>query len=163
MARDPEGFEEQFERLAAIAYRVAFRLLGQREEARDVAQEAMARAFARWRRVGGYADAWVARVATNLALGHLRRRPPAELAGEPVAPDQIDRVGERAELADAIRGLPRRQREVVALRYLADLSEAEVARVLGCSVGTVKSHTHRAMTGLRSALGGQLDVLGGTA
>jgi DNA-directed RNA polymerase specialized sigma24 family protein len=58
-----------------------------------------------------------------------------------------------------LRGLSRRQREVVALRYLADLPETDVARALGCSVGTVKQHASRGLAALRAALGPRSDLL----
>ena len=60
---------------------------------------------------------------------------------------------QRAELVEVLRSLSRRQREVVALRYLADLPEADVARALGCSIGTVKQHASRGLAALRVALG----------
>jgi RNA polymerase sigma factor (sigma-70 family) len=75
----------------------------------------------------------------------------------------VDRYqAERVDLARALRRLPRRQREVVVLRYLADWSEADVALALGCSVGTVKSHGHRGLAALRRHLheppAGEADV-----
>jgi DNA-directed RNA polymerase specialized sigma24 family protein len=72
----PPRFDERFDALSAIAYRVAYRLLGNREDAREVAQEALARAYARWRKVAGHDEPWVARVATNLAIGRWRKRRP---------------------------------------------------------------------------------------
>jgi len=151
-------FEDRFDALAAVAYRVAHRLLGDREDAEDVAQEALARAYARWPSVAGHAEAWVARVATNLAIGRYRTRrrrgvdlPPSGREGHGAgAADAlaIDRLG----LVDALRRLPRRQREVLVLRYLADLTEQDVADALGTSVGTVKQHAHRATTRLRVEL-----------
>lgn len=146
------GYDEQFDDLAAIAYRVAFRMLGAREDARDVAQEAMARAYAHWRRASGHPEAWVSRVAANRAIDLLRRRGRvSEPAQEPVA-DHGPHATERLELVRALEALPRRQREVVVLRYLADLPEAEVAAQLGCSAGTVKQHASRGLAALRSAL-----------
>ena len=67
------GFEEQFDDLYARAYGVAFQLLGRRTEAEDVAQETLARCFVHWRRVRDYAEAWVVRVAGNLAIDAWRR------------------------------------------------------------------------------------------
>ncbi|MBV8984315.1 MAG: SigE family RNA polymerase sigma factor, partial [Acidimicrobiia bacterium] len=61
-------FEEAFDGLYGVAYRVAYRLTGERAEAEDVAQEALARAYSRWRRVDGYAEAWVSKVSANLAV-----------------------------------------------------------------------------------------------
>jgi RNA polymerase sigma factor (sigma-70 family) len=154
MARIREDrYEDRFDALASVAFRVAFRIVGDREEARDIAQEAMARAFARWRRVHGYAEPWVARVAANLALGVVRKSgrttpAPSEVHGADLAVV----VADRRALVDALRDLPARQRDTLVLRYVADLSEADVARLLGCSVGTVKSQAHRALERLRPGL-----------
>lgn len=144
-------FDERFGELAQIAHRVAFRLTGSRDDTEDLTQEALARTAVRWRRVEPYADAFVARVTTNLALGLLRRRRELPHTIEHRG-DLAQRVVDRDELVRALRKLPRRQREVLALRFLADLSEARVAEVLGCSVGTVKQHTHRAVRAARALL-----------
>jgi RNA polymerase sigma-70 factor (sigma-E family) len=152
---DRPTFDDRVEVLAALAYRVCFRILGDRHDAQDLTQEALARAFARWRRVRAYDEAWITRVATNLALGEVRRRGRARRsAPEPAGPPEVDAlVAQRAELVEVLRSLSRRQREVVALRYLADLPEVEVARALGCSIGTVKQHASRGLAALRVALG----------
>jgi RNA polymerase sigma-70 factor (sigma-E family) len=148
-------FDERAPALGALAYRVGFRILGDRQDAQDLTQEALARAYARWSRVGPYDEAWVTRVATNLALGVVRKR---ERAGRrrpdpvPLADEPGTVVVRRQELVAVLRALPKRQREVVALRYLADLPEAEVAAALGCSVGTVKQHASRGLAALRAAL-----------
>jgi RNA polymerase sigma factor (sigma-70 family) len=70
-------------------------------------------------------------------------------------PDLAEAVSLRLALGAALRGLPRRQREVVSLRYLADISEADVAQSLGISLNSVKKHTARGMTALRSRLGAE--------
>lgn len=157
-------FDDRFDALAAIAYRVAFRMLGDRGEAEEVAQEALARAYARWRAVHGHAEPWVARVASNLAIGRWRKRRPTvplDASGSGVDrgrglldadADATAAVVERDELVESLRRLPRRQREVVVLRYLADLPERDVAAALRTSVGTVKSTNHRALARLRSDL-----------
>jgi len=153
---DLDGFAERFDQLAAIAHRVAFRILGDRADAEEVAQEALARAYARWRSVSGHAEPWVARVATNLAIGRWRKRRPSLVLvdGHGGAVDDSSALAlERHGLVAALARLPRRQREVVVLRYLADLPEQAVADQLGTSVGTVKQHAHRAMARLRSDLG----------
>ncbi len=149
--QSPPGFEPAFADLHRLAYRVAFRILGDRGDAEDVAQEALARAVVRWGRLAGRPQGWVSRVAANLAIDRYRRRrrplpPPGVLA----AVDPY--LGERIDLTRALAGLPRRQREVVVLRYLADWSEADVAAELGCSVGAVKSHGSRGLAALRRRL-----------
>jgi RNA polymerase sigma-70 factor (sigma-E family) len=151
---DP-GFDDQFEALATIAHRVAFRILGNRSDAEEVAQEALARAYSRWRSVAGHAEPWVARVAANLAIGRWRKRRPSfplDASPEGVAPDAGALALERHGLVAALTRLPKRQREVVVLRYLADLPEREVAEQLGTSVGAVKQHAHRAVARLRQDL-----------
>jgi RNA polymerase sigma factor (sigma-70 family) len=70
----------------------------------------------------------------------------------PSDPDPAIAVAAAVDLVRAARGLPRRQRQVVVLRYLADLSEREVAQLLGLSTGTVKTHLHRAAVTLRGRL-----------
>ncbi len=145
------AYDDRFGALYLVAYRVGFRILGDRAEAEDVAQEALARAYLAWRRVSDHPDAWVARVATNLAIDRWRRRtkaprpPLAEVTPDP-------HVAERVDLVRALRALPRRQREVLALRYLADQSEESVATTLGCSVGSVKTHASRGLAALRAWL-----------
>lgn len=159
-ASTPASFDDRFAELAAIAHRVAHRLLGSRSDAEDVAQESLARAYARWPKVEPHAAPWVARVASNLALDLLRtrarrRRLDEQRAARPVegiSADGLRAVTERAELVTALGRLPRRQREVVVLRYVADRSEAETAQVLGMAVGTVKRHAHRGLAALRSDL-----------
>ena len=140
--------------LGPLAYRVAFRILGDRPEAQDLTQEALARAYSRWNRVADYDEAWITRVVTNLALGEVRRRDRADrrvhASTSELALDAV--VVQRAELVTVLLRLSRRQREVVAMRYLADLPEAQVAAALGCSVGTVKQHASRGLAALRLAL-----------
>ena len=141
-------FEDAFEELYRLAYRVAFRLIGRRGEAEDVAQEALARAYVRWARMGAYPEAWVSRVSTNLALDAWRKQrrhwssPTTNLSFDASATDRVD-------LQRALAGLSKRQREVVALRYIADLPEETVAAALGCSTGTVKQHASRGLAALR--------------
>jgi len=148
-------FEEAFEDLYTRAYGVAYQLLGRRSESEDVAQETLARAFVRWRKIRGYAEAWVVRVAGNLAIDAWRRRQRVDTDAS------TDRLGEtapgpdgmRVDLHRALDSLSRRQREVIVLRFLADLPEADVAKALGCSVGSVKQHASRGLATLRTTMG----------
>ena len=148
-------FEEAFEDLYGRAYSVAFQLLGRRTEAEDVAQEALARAFVHWRKIRAYAEAWVVRVAGNVAIDTWRRRRHVD---EHRSTDDTPGLapgpsGLRIDLHRALGSLSKRQREVLVLRFLADLPEADVARVLGCSVGSVKQHASRGLATLRITMG----------
>ncbi len=146
-----EEFERFFRANLARAVSVARRIVGSQAVAEDLAAEAFARAYARWRRVRVHPapDAWVLRVTTNLAIDHVRRHPVVTTI-EPE--DPTDAVATRLALGEALRCLPRRQRDVTVLRYLADWSEADVAHALGISAGSVKTHLHRALIRLRATL-----------
>src|SRR5205823_6262737 len=142
------------EDLYTRAYGVAYQLLARRSEAEDVAQETLARAFVRWRKIRSYAESWVLRVARNLAIDTLRRlrRVDAAAATErrrPIAPGPNEL---RIDLHRALVTLSRRQREVIVLRFLADLPEADVAKALGCSIGSVKQHASRGLATLRTTM-----------
>lgn len=148
-------FDEAFDELWLVAYQMAFQILGTRAEAEEIAQETMIKAAARWRRVEDHARPWAGRVAANHAIDQLRRRGrrrSVEQTGTAASPAS-DRTVERLDLQRALLQLPRRQRDVLVLRYVLDLTEAEVARELGLSVAAVKSHAHRAITALRAHYG----------
>ena len=150
-------FEEQFDELYARAYGVGYQLLGRRSEAEDVAQETLARAFVHWRKVRGYSEAWIVRVAGNLAIDTWRKTKRISPAAAPdtttPGPNAL-----RIDLHRALTTLSKRQREVLVLRFLADLPEADVAQALGCSVGSVKVHAARGLAALRSTLGPTQEV-----
>lgn len=123
-----------------------------REEAEDIAAEALARAYASWGKVGAlqYRDAWVLRTATNLIVD-LARRPTLLLRADAdvAIPGFEDALTERSTLVGALKRLPRRQREAVVLRYLADYSVEEVSLAMRTSVNTVKKHLSRGLARLR--------------
>ncbi len=152
-----DGFDEAFAELFPRAVRLASRLLGNRAAAEDVAAEALARAYARWSKVSRlpYRDGWVLKVATNLAIDRLRRRTPEVLP--PAADDFEDAVHLRLALNAALLTLAPRQRQAISLRYLGGLSDREVALALGISLGSVKTHIHRGLHGLRTTLGAGLE------
>ena len=148
-------FEDEFDELAALAYRTAFRIVGTRADAEEIVQDTMVKAYARWSRVRSHARPWVCRVAANDAIGLVRKRTRRD------APRTLRLSGEQADLHDGaitrldlqrlLLDLPKRQRDVIVLRYLADLTEAQVADELGISLGTVKAHAHRALAALRTS------------
>ena len=148
-----DPFEVAFAPLFARSYRAASRLLGDRTDAEDIAAEALSRAYTSWWRLRDHehAEAWVLRVTTNLAIDVLRRRGRARTQ-PPVVAHADDRAELRLVLVPLLHRLPKRQREVVGLRLLVDLSERETATVLGISQGSVKQHLHRAVGALRLTL-----------
>jgi RNA polymerase sigma-70 factor (ECF subfamily) len=159
MVGGDETFEAAFDEMFRRARRLARRLLGDPTRADDVAAEALARTYAHWRRVADYEhrEAWIARVVTNLAIDDIARNRRSFVLHEQVADEPSDGAVLRVALAEALRSLPRRQRDAVVLRYLADLDEAHVAAALGVSNGTVKTHLHRAVARMRNTLGPGFD------
>ena len=142
-----------------------YAVTGDLGEAQDVVQEAFVRAWLRWSKLAGYDDpeAWVRRVAMNLAANHwrrLRRVRREPLAGTaPSSLDSEDATATRLQLAAALRDLPVRQREALVLHHLAGLPVAEVASQLGVPEGTVKSWLSRGRRRVVSALSAEDRVL----
>jgi len=152
---DPtDDFEEFFKALYPRARHVAYRILGDRQEAEDAAADAFARALASWPRVSrlSYREAWVLRVAANVAIDITRKRKRASRKVDPPVPPEEPGT-ERVALLQLLDRLPRRQRDVLVLRYLTDLTDVQVAQCLSLSLGTVKTHAHRGLSGLRQLLG----------
>jgi RNA polymerase sigma-70 factor (sigma-E family) len=135
-------------------------LVDDRGQAEDIVQEAFARAYASWPRLRDRDDPlpYVRSAVVNLARGGLRRRRTARRTRLTPVPDTASAeataaVRERARVvATAVRGLPRRQRECVVLRYYLDCSTIETATTLGISEGSVKQHLHRALGALGQVL-----------
>ena len=159
VGRAVEGTEDFDSFYAAVFARLVGQLAvvtGDRHEAEDVVQEAMARAASRWARLRAYdaPEAWVRRVAFNLAISshrRARRRLGALLRLGPPAPVPPVSV-EALTLAEALQGLTVAHRQVVVLYYLADLPVEQVAHELGVPVGTVKARLARARGALAARL-----------
>src|SRR4051794_40845451 len=141
--------------------RTAYLLTGDAHAAEDLLQAALLQTLRHWRRIRDRQslDAFVRQVMTNERRAWFRRRSSGEVAtgvdrhvDVTLGPDESHRVDDLDELRRALDSLTRRQRATVVLRYFDDLSEAEVAAILGCSVGTVKSQTSKALAKLRLAL-----------
>jgi RNA polymerase sigma-70 factor (sigma-E family) len=139
--------------------RLAYALTADRGLAEDLAQTALANAYASWPRVkrADDPDAYLRRIVLNAHRGSFRKRRVAEeLTAAPpdngaAFPDPASYHSDRAPVIAALAALPRRQREVIVLRFWVDLTETQVAATLGCSVGTVKSQTARALARLRGS------------
>ncbi len=159
------GFAGVYEAHADAVYRYCLALLGDAAAAEDAAAEAFGNACAAWPRLAGVDDEgvrrWMFRIARNAAIDHHRRgRRRALLLGRlsGTAPSSIDVetvAGIRAELREvlgALRGLRRRDRELVGLRVAAGLSFAEIAEVVGGNEQAVRTATHRALARVRAAV-----------
>jgi len=144
--------------------RTALLLTGDRGAAEDVVQHALMKAWLRWERIGGleHAEAYVRAIVVNTQRNWWRLRRSGETATdalpEGTAPDHAGDVSRRNDVLAALRTLPARQRAVVVLRYYEDMTEAQTAAALGCSVGTVKSQTARAFASLRRVMGDALTL-----
>jgi len=139
--------------------RLGYAVTGDRDLAQDLAQTALANAYASWPRVrkADDPDAYLRRIVLNAHRGSFRKRRVTERLTEyppdtlvPV-PDPASQHGDRATVIAALGTLPRRQREVLVLRYWLDLTEAQTAATLGCSVGNVKSLASRGLSKLRGS------------
>jgi RNA polymerase sigma factor (sigma-70 family) len=160
-AGQPERFEEMYLREFTGVFALAYAMSGSRWAAEDIAQDAFVAAHRQWGRVGGYHDpgAWVRRVAANLAVSGVRRRLAEARALVRLAartqqePLYAALPAEDGDFWRAVRRLPRRQAQVVALVALEDLSTAEVAATLGCSQRMVQTHLQKARVTLAQRLG----------
>jgi RNA polymerase sigma-70 factor (sigma-E family) len=131
---------------------------GDRLLAEEIAQESLARLCRDWARVQAMESptGWLHRVAMNFARSHWRRlaigrRATTRLASLATDSDDIDNGADRLAVRQAVAALPPRQRAVVVLRYFADFSVREVARIVGCPEGTVKTLTRSALLALRES------------
>jgi RNA polymerase sigma factor (sigma-70 family) len=143
-------FPAFYQREFRLVFRAVFLSCGGVETAEDATQEAFARALVRWRRLGGqpWAAGWVTTTAMNVARRAMRRR--AETPADRPSPEH-EAEGD-LDVRAAIRLLPARQQEAVALHYLLDLSVADTASAMSVDEGTVKTHLARARATLVQAL-----------
>jgi RNA polymerase sigma-70 factor (sigma-E family) len=154
--REPDGFREYVVARSPALTRAAWLLTGDRTAAEDLVQNALVRMWSRWARIerDGSVDAYARRVLVTTYINGWRRRwrgevPTEVLPDGPAATDAHAATDLRLSVRRALAELPPRQRAVVVLRYFEDLTEAQTADALGCSVGTVKSQTARALARLR--------------
>jgi RNA polymerase sigma-70 factor (sigma-E family) len=134
----------------ASLWRSALLLTTDPQLAEDLVQTTLLEAWRRWSRIGEleHAEAYVRRILVTSHLKSKRRKVGETVTAAPPDAPYSDQLPV-TELQRALRELSPAQRAVIVLRYFEDKSESQVADVLGCSVGTVKSHHSRAMTRLR--------------
>jgi RNA polymerase sigma-70 factor (ECF subfamily) len=159
-------------RLTPRVFRQALRLLGDRAEAEDVAQEALLRLWRiapQWRQGEAKVTTWLYRVVSNLCTDRLRKRRETDLSTVPEAQD--DRIGPEGALQqearfgalrDALAQLPDRQQQAVSLRHLEGLTNPQIAEIMGISTEAVESLTARGKRALGAILAGRRAELGYT-
>jgi RNA polymerase sigma-70 factor (sigma-E family) len=144
---------------ASAWLRVAYLLTGNRADAEDLLQTALAKTYVAWERIDdkGALDGYVRRVLVNTQTSWWRRRKVDSYATDELpedllrddSPTDADRHALRELMWSALARLPRRQRAMVVLRYYEELTEIEVAQIMGVTVGTVKSSVSRALAKMR--------------
>jgi RNA polymerase sigma-70 factor (sigma-E family) len=162
MEGEAEGRAGEFlqfaRRRASPLHQSAYVLCGDWHLAQDLVQETLVKAYRHWPRVrrADDPDAYVRRILLNEARDRWRRREKAESVArftvDPAVPDAAEDIVRRDRVLQALLELPFQQRATVVLRYLEGLSQAETAELLGCSEGTVKSQSSRALATLRKFL-----------
>lgn len=153
-----EGFREFVSARSTALQRTAWLLTGDWALAQDLVQAALARTWQRWDRVRrrDAPELYVRQVMLSIYATWWRRKwrgevPTGELPERPHGNDAYTGVELRVAITAALGKLSRRQRAVLVLRYFDDLTESQTAAVLGCTVGTVKSHSAKALSRLRDA------------
>jgi RNA polymerase sigma-70 factor (sigma-E family) len=146
-----ESFEGFVAARSGALLRTAYLLTQDNHLAEDLLQTTLAKAWSSWGRIQTSPEAYVRRILVNTYSTWWRRKWNAESpVGELPDVEHHDRDGSsEAELRSALARLPKRQRTVIVLRFFEDLTEAETARLMDCSVGTVKSQTSKALAKLR--------------
>ncbi|WP_433218573.1 SigE family RNA polymerase sigma factor [Microtetraspora malaysiensis] len=138
--------------------RLAYLLTGDQHAAEDLLQTALTKTAGRWRKIRDNPEAYVRRVMYHEQVDRWRsprwgRERAMDVLPEQPVGDHSGEVDTRVSLAQAMRALPARKRAVLVLRYYEDLPESEVAKIMGCSVGTVRSQAHQAIVRLRGLVG----------
>ena len=158
MKSAPPGFEEFVSARGPRLLRVAWLLTGDAHLAEDLLQTVLAKVWPKWHRIAGEnPEGYVRKALVNTHASWWRRRwrgevPHGEVPDTVAAADPYRNVDLEQSLADAVRRLPVRQRAVIVLRYFEDLSVEDTAAALGCSTGTVKSQTSKALRTLQRQL-----------
>jgi RNA polymerase sigma-70 factor (sigma-E family) len=155
--RARQDFAEFVAGRSAELLRLAYVLTADQHAAEDLLQSALTKAAARWGRIRSTPEGYVRQIMYREQVSWWRRRArrpvtvPVPVPDRP-AQDPMVMVEARLALREALLALPPGKRAMLVLRYLEDLSETQVADILGCSVGTVRSQTHKAIAQLRLVL-----------
>ena len=142
-------FDEFVAARSRALLRTAYLLTHDHALAEDLLQTALTKAWFAWKRIDGAPEPYVRKILVNTYASWWRRKWSGEHPTDQLPEHPVDEETEPTDLWAAMERLPRRMRAVVVLRYFEDLTEAQTAEVLGCSIGTVKSQTSRALSKLR--------------
>ena len=163
--RDISAFSEFVEARSHALLRTAYLMVGDHQLAQDLLQEALVKTLMAWPRLRdpGKVEAYVRRTVVTTAITWRRRRSfherPVEFLPEVSGLDEVEVLATHQMLVMHLRGLPPRQRAAIVLRYYEDLTEAQTAEIMGCSVGTVKSHVSVGLGRLRERMGPGFELL----
>jgi len=156
---DVVAYSEFVRARSASLFRTAYLMTGDYQLAQDLLQESLIRVYGAWPRLRAVenAEAYTRRIIVTTSISWRRRRSfherPTGALPEAVGADETDRIGVCEELWAELYRLPPRQRAALVLRFCEDLSEAETAELMGCSVGTVKRQVFVALGKMRDHLG----------
>ena len=163
--RPEAAFHEFVAARSASLFRTALLMVGgDHQLAQDLLQESLVKTYVAWPRLRAVAnaEAYARRVVVTTSISWWRRRSSHERPMDPlpelVVADLADSVAGRLDLWPLVQALPPRQRAAVVLRYCEDLSEAQTAELMGCSVGAVKKNASVGLAKLRDRMGGRLTM-----
>jgi RNA polymerase sigma-70 factor (sigma-E family) len=163
--RDISAFSEFVEARSHALLRTAYLMVGDHQLAQDLLQEALIKTLTAWPRLRDpeKVDAYARRTVVTTAITWRRRRSfherPAEFLPDAPDPDQTENLATHQLLIAHLRGLPPRQRAAIVLRYYEDLTLAQTAEIMDCSVGSVKSHVSIGLSKLRERMGPAFDLV----
>jgi len=162
-ASDVTAFTEFVEARSPSLFRTAYLMVGDHQLAQDLLQEALVKTLVAWPRLRDrpHVDAYTRRIIVTTSISWRRRRSfherPSHALPERVGPDPVDAAVTHDLVISALLTVPPRQRAAIVLRYYDDLTEAQTAEAMGCSVGAVKSQVSAGLKRMREALGRDLD------
>ncbi len=162
-SRDVTAFTDFVEARSSSLFRTAYLMVGEHQLAQDLLQEALVKTLIAWPRLRdpSTVEAYTRRIVVTTSISWKRRRSfherPSETLPERATPDAVDALVSHDAVLAALQSLPPRQRAAIVLRYYQDLTEAQTAELMGCSVGTVKSQVSAGRSKLRGLLGHSLE------
>ena len=162
--QDVTAFSDFVDVSSGRLFRTAYLLVGDHQLAQDLLQESLIKTYVAWPRLReeSKAEAYTRRTIVTTSISWRRRRSfherPVARLPEVATPDNADRIGTQDELWSQLHNLPPGQRAAVALRYCEDLSEAQTAELMGCTIRTVKRQVASGLSKLRARMAPGVDL-----